>query len=154
VADDRRLVRAVEVHRLTGRPFASFMPRREYARPAVQIGLDGPRPELHGRLERRVHRMVERGLLEEVAALDAVGLRRGRTASRALGYRQFLEVLDGTSTVQAAAEGTVVATRQFAKRQVTWFAADPRVAWIDFREDPGEQLRRALGLIRESERRT
>jgi tRNA dimethylallyltransferase len=150
VADDRRLVRALEVHRITGRPFTSFMPRREYVRPAVQIGLGGPRAALNERLARRVDRMVERGLLAEVERLDAVGLRRGRTASRALGYRQFLEVLDGLSTVEAAAEATTTATRQFAKRQVTWFSADPRVEWTDFREPPEEQLRRALRRIAEA----
>ncbi|WP_238148309.1 tRNA (adenosine(37)-N6)-dimethylallyltransferase MiaA [Rothia halotolerans] len=150
VADDRRLVRALEVHRITGRPFTSFMPRREYVRPAVQIGLGGPRGALNERLARRVDRMVERGLPEEVARLDAVGLRRGRTASRALGYRQFLEVLDGLSTVEAAAEATTTATRRLAKRQVTWFSADPRVEWTDFREPPEEQLRRALRRIAEA----
>jgi tRNA dimethylallyltransferase len=136
VSDARRIIRALEVHELTGRPFSSFMPRREYYRPAVQVGLSVDREVLRERLAERVHRMVEAGLLEEVRLLDGRGLRRGKTASRALGYSQFLRVVDGTSTVADAAEETIVATRQFARRQLTWFRADPRITWLDWQE-PG-----------------
>lgn len=136
VSDARRIIRALEVHELTGRPFSSFMPRREYYQPAVQVGLSVDREVLRERLAERVHRMVEAGLLEEVRLLDGRGLRRGKTASRALGYSQFLRVVDGTSTVADAAEETIVATRQFARRQLTWFRADPRITWLDWQE-PG-----------------
>ncbi|TDL42309.1 tRNA (adenosine(37)-N6)-dimethylallyltransferase MiaA [Kocuria rosea] len=129
--DERRLVRALEVWELTGRPFTSFMPRREHVEPTVQIGLDLERAALHDRLARRVGAMVEAGLETEVRALAARGLREGRTASRALGYGQFLDVVDGRVTVAEAVEATVVATRRFARRQRTWFRADPRVHWLD-----------------------
>jgi tRNA dimethylallyltransferase len=132
VADARRIIRALEVHQLTGRPFSSFMPRREYFRPAIQIGLAVDRTVLRERLALRVEAMVQRGLLEEVRRLDAAGLRSGKTAPRALGYAQFLKVLDGEFTVQEAVEDTVVATRQFARRQLTWFRADPRITWLDW----------------------
>lgn len=135
VSDARRIIRALEVHELTGRPFSSYMPRREYHRPAVQIGLGVDRDVLRERLAARVYRMVEAGLLDEVRELDARGLRRGKTASRALGYAQFLRVIDGGSTVEQAAEETIVATRQFARRQLTWFRADPRITWLDW-QDP------------------
>ncbi|MHC6593532.1 tRNA (adenosine(37)-N6)-dimethylallyltransferase MiaA [Arthrobacter sp. C152] len=135
LSDDRRIIRALEVHQLTGRPFSSFMPRREYYRPAIQLGLTVDREVLRERLAVRVHRMVEAGLLAEVERLDAQGLRRGKTASRALGYSQFLRVVDGLSTVAEAAEETIVATRQFARRQLTWFRADPRISWLDW-QDP------------------
>ena len=95
LGDARRIVRALEVFELTGRPFSSFMPTREYVQPAVQIGLEVDRGQLRERLARRVHTMVDSGLLEEVRTLDAAGLRLGRTAPRALGYAQFLKVLDG-----------------------------------------------------------
>ncbi|MFI7496841.1 tRNA (adenosine(37)-N6)-dimethylallyltransferase MiaA [Kocuria sp. M4R2S49] len=131
VQDDRRLVRALEVWELTGRPFTAFMPRREHVEPTVQIGLDVDRSALHDRLARRVGAMVEAGLEGEVRVLAARGLREGRTASRALGYGQFLDVLDGRATVEQAVEATVVATRRFARRQRTWFRADPRVHWLD-----------------------
>ena len=130
VADARRVVRALEVHRLTGRPFSSYMPRREYFQPAVQIGLSVERPVLHERLAARVHRMVDAGLLDEVRELEARGLRKGKTASRALGYAQFLAVLDGALSVADAAEQTITATRQFARRQLTWFRADERITWL------------------------
>ncbi|MFI7583086.1 tRNA (adenosine(37)-N6)-dimethylallyltransferase MiaA [Kocuria sp. M1N1S27] len=129
--DERRLVRALEVWELTGRPFTSFMPRREYVQPTVQLGLDVDRAELRTRLARRVGAMVEAGLEAEVHGLAQRGLREGRTASRALGYGQFLDVLDGRATVEEAVEATVVATRRFARRQLTWFRADPRVHWLD-----------------------
>ena len=135
LGDARRVVRALEVFELTGRPFSSFMPTREYVRPAVQIGLEVDREQLRERLARRVHTMVERGLLEEVRKLDAAGLRLGRTAPRALGYAQFLRVIDGESGAAQAAEETIVATRQFARRQLTWFRADPRIHWLGW-QDP------------------
>ncbi|WP_144803316.1 tRNA (adenosine(37)-N6)-dimethylallyltransferase MiaA [Kocuria rhizophila] len=131
VKDDRRLVRALEVHDLTGRPFTSFMPQRRYVRPTVQIGLAMDRDELNDRLARRVDLMLERGWLDEVRALAARGLRESPTAGRALGYPQLLAVLDGTMTLAEAREDTVAATRRFTKRQRTWFRADPRVHWIE-----------------------
>ncbi|WP_087873519.1 tRNA (adenosine(37)-N6)-dimethylallyltransferase MiaA [Arthrobacter globiformis] len=136
LGDARRIIRALEVFELTGRPFSSFMPTREYYQPAIQIGLEVDREQLRDRLAVRVHRMVERGLLAEVERLDAQGLRRGKTAPRALGYAQFLKVLDGEADVAQAAEETIVATRQFARRQLTWFRADPRITWLDW-QDPG-----------------
>ncbi|MEV7649527.1 tRNA (adenosine(37)-N6)-dimethylallyltransferase MiaA [Arthrobacter sp. NPDC089319] len=134
LADARRIVRALEVWQLTGRPFSSYMPERHYVRPTVQIGLQVNREQLKHRLACRVHAMVERGLLDEVAALDRRGLRQGRTASRALGYAQFLRVLDGEWSQNAAVEDTVAATRKFARRQLTWFRADPRIHWLDWRD--------------------
>ena len=131
VKDDRRLVRALEVHDLTGRPFTSFMPQRRYVRPTVQIGLAMDRNELNDRLARRVDLMLERGWLDEVRALAARGLRESPTAGRALGYPQLLAVLDGTMTLAEAREDTVAATRRFTKRQRTWFRADPRVHWLE-----------------------
>ena len=143
LSDARRIIRALEVQELTGRPFSSFMPRREYHQPAVQVGLSVDRDVLRERLAARVHRMVEAGLLEEVRMLDAQGLRRGKTAPRALGYAQFLRVIDGASTVADAAEETIVATRQFARRQLTWFRADPRITWLDW-QDPELASKAAL----------
>lgn len=142
VSDARRIIRALEVHQLTGRPFSSFMPRREYFQPALQIGLAVDREQLRERLAQRVHSMVDKGLLEEVRRLDAAGLRRGKTAPRALGYSQFLKVLDGGATVEEAVEETIVATRQFARRQLTWFRADPRISWLDW-QDPELETRAA-----------
>ncbi|MGV3102607.1 tRNA (adenosine(37)-N6)-dimethylallyltransferase MiaA [Rothia sp. 32237D007AR] len=141
VKDDRRLVRALEVFEVTGRPFSSFMPTRTYCQPALQIGLNGDRAQLHQRLHERVLAMEEAGLLAEVQALEAQGLRQGKTAPAAIGYREFLKVLDAARgalpagedySVAQAVEDTVTATRQFARRQLTWFRADERVHWLDW----------------------
>lgn len=146
IDDDRRLVRALEVYEVSGRPFSAFMPRREYHQPTVQIGLDVDRALLRERLGERVHAMVRDGLQEEVERLAAAGLRDGRTASRALGYGQFLQVLDGAMTEAAAIDDTIAATRRFARRQLTWFRGDPRVGWLDWRA-PG-LAERAVELVR------
>lgn len=146
IDDDRRLVRALEVYEVSGRPFSAFMPRREYHQPTVQIGLDVDRALLRERLGERVHAMIRDGLVEEVERLAAAGLRDGRTASRALGYGQFLQVLDGAMTEAAAIDDTIAATRRFARRQLTWFRGDPRVDWLDWRV-PG-LAERAVELVR------
>lgn len=135
IEDDRRLVRALEVHEVSGRPFSSFMPTREYHRPAVQIGLAVDRGLLRERLGERVHGMVRLGLRGEVERLAASGLREGRTASRALGYGQFLRVIDGGMTEAEAVDETIAATRRFAKRQLTWFRGDPRITWLDAQQE-------------------
>jgi tRNA dimethylallyltransferase len=149
IGDGKRVVRALEVHELTGRPFSSFMPERRYMQPTLQIGLNGDRAELHRRLAARVHGMVDAGLAAEVKALIPQGLREGRTARKALGYQQFLRVIDGESAEAAAVEDTITATRQFARRQLTWFRADPRVQWHDWsRPDLGDA---AAGLVRQAQ---
>lgn len=131
VKDDRRLVRALEVYEVTGRPFTSFMPQREYVRPTVQFGLDMDREALNERLAQRIDGMLDAGWLEEVRSLEQQGLRESPTAGKALGYPQLLDVLAGERTLDNAREDTVVATRRFTKRQRTWFHADPRVHWLD-----------------------
>lgn len=148
ISDGKRVVRALEVFELTGRPFSSFMPERDYFSPTVQIGLNGDRAQLHQRLAQRVHTMVDAGLQTEVQALIPEGLREGRTAHKALGYQQFLRVIDGESTPAVAAEETIVATRQFARRQLTWFRADPRVHWLDWNQADLQDA--AEALVREA----
>ncbi|MCY1223126.1 tRNA dimethylallyltransferase [compost metagenome] len=146
LGDARRVVRALEVFELTGRPFSSVMPVREYYQPAVQVGLEVDRELLKDRLAQRVHGMVANGLQAEVQRLDAAGLRQGKTAPRALGYSQFLKVLDGEWDAGQATEDTIVATRKFARRQLTWFRADPRIHWFDW-QDP-DLVAKALAVCR------
>jgi tRNA dimethylallyltransferase len=131
----RRIVRALEVIELTGRPFSATLPTREHLVPTVTVGLAVPRPELDERIATRVHRMWETGLLEEVARLNAEGLREGRTAAKALGYSQALEHLDGRLSAAEAIEDTITATRRFARRQEKWFRADTRTHWLAY-DDP------------------
>ena len=129
-SNGRRIVRAREVVELTGRPFSATMPTREYVVPTVTIGLTAARPVLDERIDRRVQRMWEQGLVDEVKALVPQGLREGRTASKALGYQQALAQLDGTMTAEEAQTDTATATRRYARRQESWFRADPRVVWL------------------------
>ena len=132
----RRIVRALEVIELTGRPYAASLPANEYAYDdVVQIGLDVPRPELDARIGERVDRMWVGGFVEEVRRLEAAGLREGRTASRALGYAQVLRYLAGEWTEEHAKAETIRATRRFARRQDSWFRKDHRIRWLPY-DDP------------------
>jgi tRNA dimethylallyltransferase len=126
----RRIVRALEVIEITGRPFTANLPGHEAVYETVQIGVDVGRPELDARIASRVDRMWEAGLVDEVRALEGAGLRSGRTASRALGYQQILASLAGECTEAEAREETVRATKRFARRQDSWFRRDPRVHWL------------------------
>jgi tRNA dimethylallyltransferase len=124
-SNGRRIVRALEVVALTGRPFPARFPAGAAPRyDAVLLGVDRDTAELDERVARRVARMFAAGLVEEVRGLP--GLAEGRTASRALGYQQVL----ATDAVTAAAD-TVRATRRFVRRQRSWFRRDPRVTWSD-----------------------
>lgn len=144
----RRIVRALEVIEITGRPFTANLPGHDAVYDTVQIGVDVARPELDGRIARRVDLMWDAGFVDEVRALEAQGLREGRTASRALGYQQILAALAGECTEQEARDETVRATKRFARRQDSWFRRDPRVHWLSGAvEDRGELPRRALALI-------
>lgn len=130
-SNGRRIVRALEVIEMSGRPFTATLPSYESLYPSVQLGLRVPRDELDQRIEQRVARMWQAGFVAEVRGLEAHGLRAGRTASRALGYAQVLRFLAGEWTEQEAREETVKATRRFARRQEAWFRRDPRVSWLD-----------------------
>lgn len=142
----RRVVRALEVIELTGQPFGAALPEPEYFYAgAVQVGVRIPRAVLDERIEERVRRMWDAGLVEEVRRLADAGLRDGRTANRALGYRQVLAFLDGECSEQQAFERTVVGTRRFARRQLSWFLKDHRITWVEW-DDP-EQARRALHAV-------
>ena len=135
-ANGRRVVRALEVGEITGRPFSASLPDPSYVYPGtVQVGVRIPRPVLDERIEQRVRRMWENGLVEEVRALARRGLRDGRTAKRALGYQQVLTFLDGDCTEAEALERTVVGTRRFARRQESWFVKDERITWVEW-DDP------------------
>lgn len=127
----RRIVRALEVIELTGRPFSATMPRRDHLRPTVMVGLRLPRPQIDARVDARVTQMWASGMIDEVAALDAAGLRQGRTASRAIGYAQAVAQLDGELSHTEAIDQTAQATRRLVRRQESWFRADPRIHWLD-----------------------
>lgn len=125
----RRIVRALEVVELTG-GYAPTLPAWTYALPGVaQWGLELPREVMDARIDARVDRMWADGLVAEVQGLIPRGLRAGRTASAALGYRQVLQFLDGELSEDEAREATKRGTRRFARKQLGWFRRDPRIVW-------------------------
>jgi tRNA dimethylallyltransferase len=140
----RRIVRALEVVELSGRPFSATLPEYDAVYPVVQLGVEMDRLELDQRIADRVARMWRLGLVAEVRRLEAVGLRQGRTASRALGYAQVLGYLAGDHSEQEAAALTVQATRRFVRRQESWFRRDPRVTWVTGGPGGAERAVRAL----------
>jgi tRNA dimethylallyltransferase len=132
-SNGRRIVRALEVIELTGRPFTATMPAFDSIYDTVQIGLD--RGDLDDRVARRVETMITAGFLDEVRGLLDGGLRHSPTAGKALGYAQLLAVIDDAGVLvgdldQALAD-TVRATRRFVRRQRSWFRRDPRIRWFD-----------------------
>jgi tRNA dimethylallyltransferase len=134
-SNGRRIVRALEVIELTGRPFTATLPQPTPHYPSVQIGVDRAVAELDERIARRVDLMWAGGLIDEVLALLPAGLREGRTASRALGYQQALAQIDGALGEEAAKADTVQGTRRFVRRQRSWFRRDPAIHWFDGASD-------------------
>jgi tRNA dimethylallyltransferase len=146
VENGRRVVRALEVVEITGRPFSATLPRLEYVDPrTVQVGVDIDRPTLDARIEQRVGEMFAAGFVAEVERLLARGLAQGRTASRAIGYPEVAAHLAGELSLDEARERTVVATRRFARRQDAWFRKDPRIHWVRF-DDP-DRVAGALSAV-------
>lgn len=130
--DGRRIVRALEVVELTGRPFAASAPTIGAPRwNTAIVGLDWPTEVLDQRLARRTDTMFDAGLVDEVIALQARGLRDGVTAARALGYAQVLADLDAGRDGSAAREPTFLGTRRYVRRQRSWFRRDHRITWLD-----------------------
>lgn len=130
--DGRRIVRALEVVELTGRPFAASAPTIGEPRWQTRIiALDRDTVELDERIRLRTRLMFETGLVDEVRALCDIGLRDGLTASRAIGYAQVLAALRGEHDIETAEELTFIGTRRYVRRQRSWFRRDHRITWLD-----------------------
>ncbi len=139
--DARRIIRALEVYLSTGRPISDLWTAGAVGRGGrgralppdslVVIGLVRDRESLYERIDRRCERMVAAGLADETAQLLARGYERALTAAQALGYREMVAYLRGRSTLAEAVALIKRNTRRYAKRQLTWFRADPRVEWVD-----------------------
>ena len=128
----RRVVRALEVIELTGRPYTANLPRVGSTKypDARQFGLVMERETLHERIDLRGEKMWDKGLVREVRDLMGEGLLEGRTAQAALGYAQIIKFAQGEMTEEEAKEETKRATRQYARRQETWFSRDERITWV------------------------
>jgi len=130
-ANRRRVVRALEVIDLTGRPFSSFRDAWGRYTPAIVAGLAPPLRELDHRIELRLRGMLEEGLREEVRALIQGGHRDALTSSQAIPYRQAVDLVEDRLTTDQFLEQAARATRRLARRQLSWFRRDPRVRWFD-----------------------
>jgi len=132
----RRIVRALEVVTITGDDFAVKLPDlNESWQPVLEIGLNSDRAHLVNRLEQRAAKMWDKGILREVQDLLPLGVREGKTSSRAIGYAQAIAQLDGVMTEAQAIEDTARLTARYARRQMSWFRRDPRINWFDYQAE-------------------
>lgn len=130
----RRIVRALEVNELTGKNFNAKLPEPSPMFDDIRIGLNLDREILDKRIEARVHEMFDRGLVNEVKTIFEE-LVKGKTAQKALGYSQVIDFLKDEITLEQAIEQTIVQTRKFARRQISWFKRDPLIQWFDAQDD-------------------
>lgn len=135
-ANTRRIVRALEVIELTGRPFSAALPEPAYVYPTTVYAIAVDPEELDRRIEARAREMFSAGLVEETAHLLTLGLAEGPTASRAVGYQQAIAVIRGELTVAEAIDHVALATRQLARRQRKWFRRDARITWLQGAQRP------------------
>ncbi len=135
----RRIVRAIEIVSVTGAPFAASLPDEpESWQPVLEIGLNSERAHLVERLNQRVEKMWQRGLVNEVEQLIGHGLREAKTSKRAIGYAQALAQLDGEITEAEAIEQTKLLTSRYARRQMSWFRRDKRINWLDYQDSQAQ----------------
>ena len=150
-ADEKRILRALEVYLETGKTITAHNEKTRKLPPryaAVWIGLRfADREDMKALIDRRVDKMVEEGLLEEVERLLASGISREATALQAIGYKEFLGVADGTATVEEAVAEVKLRSRQYAKRQLTWLRRNEAILWIEWKKE--RDFERALQLSTE-----
>jgi len=144
----RRIIRALEVIELTGKPFTANLPRAASSKypNALQFGLALDRDHLDQKIDKRVEAMWEKGFAREVSLLMTLGLEQSTTAKKALGYSQLMDYLNGECSEEFAKEETKRSTKAYARRQQTWFARDSRINWIDA-ASTSAQLEKLLASI-------
>ena len=145
-ANSRRVIRALEVIEITGQPFTANLPRKDSTKypNALQFGLVMDREILSEVISSRVERMWEAGLVSEVEKLIESGITRGTTAQKALGYSQVIAFKEGKISEEEAIDETKRATRQYARRQETWFSRDERINWISPTQNRIERILSSL----------
>jgi len=138
-----KLVRALEVYHQVGRPLSELHADHRFAEPPkgeyLLVGLRREREDLYRRIEQRVESQIANGLIEETAHLLSSGFSPQLPSMRGLGYKQMIRYLQGEQTREEAIATLKRDTRHYAKRQMTWFRADPKIEWIDLREDEGAE---------------
>ena len=158
LSDKKRILRALEVYLQTGGTITEHNRRTQTVPPKydpIWLGLTAAdRQALYRRIDARVEQMVDRGLLEEIRGLLASGVRREATAMQAIGYKEFLAVLDGVEPLSQAVETVQRSSRRYAKRQLTWFRRNPAIRWISWEEDdpPAKIVACARRILHESDK--
>lgn len=149
IQNPQRLLHALEICLAGGRPYSSFRLGSRKERPfrVVKIGLTRPREELYTRINARVDNMLAQGLLEEVRAVESL---RHLNALNTVGYKEMFRYLDGEWTLEAAADMVRQNSRHYAKRQLTWFNADPKMRWVNLTDTP-EDLTNVMQIIQDNE---
>ncbi len=148
----RRVIRALEVIEITGKPFTAILPRVDSTKypDAMQFGLAMDRESLDSRIDARVAKMWEAGFVDEVEELINEGILEGKTAQAAIGYAQIIRMKHGSMTESEAIEDTARATRQYARRQETWFSRDLRITWLSATSKLSERKASVLQAILKS----
>ena len=148
----RRVVRALEVIEITGKPFTAILPRADSTKypDAMQFGLAMDRESLDIRIDSRVKKMWDLGFVDEVESLINQGALEGKTAQAAIGYAQIIRMKHGTMSEAEAIEDTARATRQYARRQETWFSRDLRITWLSATSKLSERKASVLETILKS----
>ena len=141
-ANRRRIVRALEVTIGSGKPFSSFgAGLNDYPpSPFLQVGIRLPKEVVDQRIAERYKKQISEGFVEEVSSLMKKNEQLSKTASKALGYKQIIEYINGKITLEEAIESAIIATRQFARRQERWFRRDPRIEWLEVEKEPLDLL--------------
>ena len=148
----RRVIRALEVIEITGKPFTAILPREDSTKypDAMQFGLAMDRESLDIRIDNRVAKMWEAGFVDEVEELINQGILEGKTAQAAIGYAQIIRIKHGSMSQEEAIEDTARATRQYARRQETWFSRDLRITWLSATSNLSERKASLLQAILKS----
>jgi tRNA dimethylallyltransferase len=148
----RRVIRALEVIEITGKPFTAILPREDSTKypDAMQFGLAMDRESLDIRIDNRVAKMWEAGFVDEVEELINQGILEGKTAQAAIGYAQIIRMKHGSMTEVEAQEDAARATRQYARRQETWFSRDLRITWLSATSNLSERKASVLQAILKS----
>ena len=131
--DKKRIIRAIEVYTLTGHPFSSFQDKwqtRKSIYNCIIIGLLTEKEKLHANIERRVDIMLKKGLISEVEDLVKKGYKDSNSMTQAVGYKEVLRYLGGDIDIDTCRQEIIKNTKRLAKKQMTWFNADPRINWI------------------------
>lgn len=148
----RRLIRALEVYERTGRPISTLQRREQPAGPTLQAGLTMSREALYRAIDARVDAQLAAGLVGEVRGLLARGYGAERPSMQGLGYKEIIAHLEGRASLEEAAGTLKRNTRRFARRQYTWFRADPRIRWIDVDGLDADAVARAITAVLSSGR--